>query len=107
MAVGSKGKQFRKVTALILRSKHVEPFTESIFVTVDLVQPDNRKRDVDNILKCVLDSCEHGGAFTDDSLISKLLVTKYPPDGSKKGKVIVTIKDYAMFRRQLPRKEWT
>ena len=38
---------------------------------IDLYPPDNRRRDVDNSLKCLPDTFTHGGLYADDSLIYK------------------------------------
>lgn len=51
---------------------------------IELYPPDNRRRDVDNSLKCLLDTFTHGGLYRDDSQIYKLTVIKrepMPPDG--------------------------
>ena len=43
---------------------------------VYLYPPDNRKRDVDNVLKPLLDALEHAGTYENDSQIDKLCVTR-------------------------------
>ena len=53
-------------------------------VEIDLYPPDRRRRDIDNPLKCLLDSMTHAGVYEDDSLIRKLTATMMrpePPDG--------------------------
>jgi crossover junction endodeoxyribonuclease RusA len=45
---------------------------------VYLYPPDNRKRDVDNILKPLLDALEHANVYENDSQIDKLCVTRMP-----------------------------
>ncbi len=42
---------------------------------MDAFPPDRRRRDLDNLLKSVLDALEHAGVYADDSQID-LLVTK-------------------------------
>lgn len=49
-----------------------------------LYPPDKRKRDIDNVLKCLFDVLQHGGAIEDDALIRELYVKVrwvYAPDG--------------------------
>jgi len=43
---------------------------------VELFPPDRRKRDVDNILKALLDALTHAGVYEDDSFIDDLRVVR-------------------------------
>ena len=43
-------------------------------VVIEAWRPDNRKRDLDNLLKAVLDSMGHAGLYIDDSLIVDLRI---------------------------------
>jgi crossover junction endodeoxyribonuclease RusA len=52
-----------------------------IAMTVYLHQKDMRKRDLDNGLKCLLDSLMHAGVFDDDSQIVELIVRKGNSNG--------------------------
>jgi crossover junction endodeoxyribonuclease RusA len=45
-------------------------------VHITLFPPDRRKRDVDNILKALLDACEHAGCYESDSQIDELHITR-------------------------------
>jgi crossover junction endodeoxyribonuclease RusA len=53
--------------------------------------PDKRKRDVDNVLKALLDALRVGGAYSDDSQIGRLLIERKAP--KKGGEVIVRISE--------------
>lgn len=64
-------------------------------VRVCLHPPDNRRRDIDNGLKVILDSLVHAHVIHDDSQITRLLVQKL--DIIKPGKVIVTIEPIGEF----------
>lgn len=59
-------------------------------LVIHLVPPDRRRRDVDNILKCLLDALTHAKVYEDDSLIYKLQVFKHPPQKNN-GHVVVQI----------------
>lgn len=60
-----------------LRSLGIKSFDRAtISVEVDVFPPDKRKRDLDGILKVLLDSLQRGGLFDDDAQIAKLLVTR-------------------------------
>lgn len=43
----------------------IQPLEGRLAVHVALFPPDRRKRDVDNVLKSLLDACEHAGCFID------------------------------------------
>jgi len=45
-------------------------------VHVALFPPDKRKRDVDNVLKALLDACEHAGCYESDSQIDELHIVR-------------------------------
>lgn len=43
-----------------------------------------RRRDLDNLFKCLLDALQFGGAYSDDNQITQITATKrepLPPDG--------------------------
>ncbi len=45
-------------------------------VHVSLFPPDKRKRDIDNVLKPLLDACEHAGCFENDNQIAELHIVR-------------------------------
>jgi crossover junction endodeoxyribonuclease RusA len=51
-------------------------------VHVALWPPDRRVRDIDNILKALLDACEHAGCYESDGQIDELHVIRH---GVQKG----------------------
>lgn len=53
-------------------------------LTGEFFPPDSRRRDLDNVLKCTLDSLVHAGLMEDDSQIKHIDVKMeepVPPDG--------------------------
>jgi crossover junction endodeoxyribonuclease RusA len=58
-------------------------------IRLDLVFPDARRRDIDNVVKAVLDAIGHAGGFTDDSQV-KLLIVEHV-DTTTPGWVDVTL----------------
>ena len=82
---------FRQMVRRILRSAGVKPFFGPLVVRIDAFPPDRRRRDLDNILKPLLDALEHGGAFCDDSQIVDLRARKL--EHTAGGKVIVRIQE--------------
>jgi len=52
------------------------PLTVRLEVRIELFPPDNRRRDIDNYTKCVLDSLTKSGVWEDDSQIDKLTIIR-------------------------------
>jgi crossover junction endodeoxyribonuclease RusA len=69
------------------------PMTEPLRVAVFLYPPDKRRRDIDNVLKALLDGIGHMGVYQDDSQILRLEVTKMH---SGKGEVVVVIENMCL-----------
>ena len=61
--IGAKGKAFR--LAVNEEAEGVVPIEGRVAIYVALFPPDRRKRDIDNVLKSLLDALEHAGCFTD------------------------------------------
>jgi len=70
------GRAFREGVALRLKAARVQPLSGRLAVQVDIYPPDERRRDIDNIQKALLDALQHGGAFHDDSQVVWLLTQK-------------------------------
>lgn len=86
-------KYFLEVLVAI-KQRGVKSFHSStISVEVYVYPPDKRKRDIDGILKVLLDAMQHAGLYDDDVQIARLYVERR--DIIKKGKVIVRISEYA------------
>lgn len=62
---------------------------QRLTVAIGVYPPDKRKRDIDNILKSVLDAMTMARIYTDDSQIDHLIVDRGSVE--KEGKLIVTI----------------
>jgi len=51
---------------------------QRLHVSVLLYPPDKRRRDIDNVLKGLLDSLQHSTVFEDDNQIDALTITRIP-----------------------------
>ena len=69
----SKGKAYRSEVVAAWREVGVT-FDGRLAVRIDAVYPNAIKRDLDGILKSLLDSLEHAGAYKDDSQVKLLIV---------------------------------
>ncbi len=87
--LSKKGKQFKKDCAEHIRPQS-EPMTGNLWVGVVVSFPDNRKRDLDNLLKPILDVLDDYNVYVDDSQIWDLRIKRI---NAGKGEVIVTVKE--------------
>lgn len=76
MVISEEGRAYQKTVATLLRAKGIKPMTGKLAVAIEVFPPDQRRRDLDNLLKAIGDSLQHGGAFLDDSQIVWLLIEK-------------------------------
>ena len=91
--ISRDGRKYREsVTAIARRTGHAK-FTCPVQVELDLYPPDNRRRDIDNSEKSLLDALTCAGVYEDDSLIQKLTVTKCAPRPPL-GMAAIWISDY-------------
>jgi Holliday junction resolvase RusA-like endonuclease len=88
--ISREGRRFRQRVA-ILAALAVEPLSGPLEVEVDVSPPDNRRRDLDNVQKALLDALQHGGAYADDSQIVRLTITRQPP--VEGGRTVVRIRN--------------
>ncbi len=89
--ISREGRRYRDEVCAILGDLHLRPFDSELAMTVDAHPPDKRRRDLDNILKSLLDALQHAGAYHDDSQIKKLAVEILEPYRPN-GKVIVRLR---------------
>lgn len=76
LRIGGDGIVFRELVALACVGK--QPFDAESRLEIEVLanMPDNRKRDLDNILKALFDSLEHCGIVPDDSQFDRITVVR-------------------------------
>lgn len=75
--ISKEGRQYRvDVIATVLRTGCVTFPVEPLTVSITAFLPDNRRRDVDNLLKAPLDALAHAHVYEDDSQITDLRIRK-------------------------------
>jgi crossover junction endodeoxyribonuclease RusA len=57
--------------------------------------PDRRRRDIDNVLKAILDALQRAGVYNDDSQISRLYIERCEPVRGGAVRVILSTFDKA------------
>ena len=75
MIISKAGRDYRTAVAEQVVMQAAPKFGErSIRVVMEAYRPDNRRRDLDNLLKAALDSMCSAGVFDDDSQIVDLRI---------------------------------
>ena len=88
--IAPAGKAFRTEVGVRCLASGVKPLSGQVAMTVTLVPGDRRRRDIDNVLKPLLDALTHGGAWADDSQVKRLVVTMGEPV-PKQGRCMVNL----------------
>lgn len=78
MRVSDAGMNYRAAVGATCRSALAgDGFREArIKAVVDVHTPDKRRRDLDNVLKGLLDAMQHAGVYADDGQIDELTVRR-------------------------------
>ena len=75
MIISAEGRSYRKAVAdQVFIQRGAKHYEGKLKVVIEAWRPDNRKRDLDNLLKAVLDSLTHAGVWADDGLIIDLRI---------------------------------
>ena len=74
--LGDKGQSYRRDAFYLLTPFRGKCQDKKIAVTINVFPPDKRKRDIDNILKCLLDAMEHANVYENDNNIDMLTVIR-------------------------------
>jgi len=87
--ISAEGRCYRERVGEELSLYNIEPMTGAVDVFINVHPPDRRRRDLDNILKALLDALEHGGVYANDSQIDVLEIVR--GEIHPGGKVIVQL----------------
>jgi len=79
--LSARGRVFKRdAVKHILRWCQGPPSEGSVYLQILITPPDRRRRDVDNIIKPILDALTEAGVYGDDSQVVGLTVVKGEPD---------------------------
>ena len=90
--VAQDGIRYRRNVQGYCLAWKVKPIKGRVRIVVDAYPPDRRVRDLDNVLKALLDSLRYGGAYLDDGQIDHLTVIRREKDGNG-GRVVVRLEE--------------
>ena len=88
--ISESGRRYREVVKGLVATMAPKRLEGDLSVQIEAWFPDRRRRDLDNVLKALLDSLTHAGVWHDDSQVTDLRITKAPLIG---GMVKVQIKE--------------
>ena len=75
MIISAEGRTYRKAVGdQVLIQRGAKHYEGKLRVVIEAWRPDKRRRDLDNLLKAVLDSLTHAGVWVDDSNIVDLRI---------------------------------
>ena len=77
MHISAEGLAFREAVGWnALQQNAPKQLTGDLMIDIEAFMPDKRRRDLDNILKALLDALTHAGVWLDDSQIVDLRIRK-------------------------------
>ena len=80
--ISAEGRAYRAAVVNLLTESRSSPhITGPVAVEIEAHMPDKRRRDLDNLLKGLLDSLTHAGVWLDDSQVVDLRIRKAPTIG--------------------------
>lgn len=73
--ISKEGREYRDEVCELIGNGY-PTYTLPVAVEINAYMPDKRRRDLDNILKALLDALTHAGVIADDALIDRLILTR-------------------------------
>jgi crossover junction endodeoxyribonuclease RusA len=89
--ISVEGRQYRQAIASLAKVNALPMWAGRVKILIKAAPPDRRRRDLDNILKALLDALVYAGVLADDELIDDLRVLRQPPIPG--GCVLMTIEE--------------
>ena len=80
--VSARGKAFKKACGIIFAGTKMVYETERVWLDIEVHPPDNRRRDISNLIKIVEDALPW---FRDDSQVDFIKIKRCEKDHRKKG----------------------
>ncbi len=78
--ISNEGKAYRETVCYsCVKHRGILSDDTRLSVGIEAFPPDKRKRDLDNVLKSLLDALQHAGIYKDDSQIDSLSISRKMP----------------------------
>ena len=77
--ISEQGRAYREAVAIQVLAQNGRQLLDCpLAIDIEVFMPDRRRRDLDNLLKSLLDSMTHAGVWADDSQIHDLRIRRGP-----------------------------
>lgn len=78
LVLGKAGRVFRDKVLEAIADANLMPIGEDrrLAISINVFEPDRRRRDLDNLLKPTLDALQYAGTFPDDSQIDFIQISR-------------------------------
>lgn len=76
MLISREAREYRAMVESIVSNLQIEKQLGRLEAALATYPPDNRKRDLDNLLKVIFDSLQKSHVFQDDSQIDKITIQR-------------------------------
>lgn len=87
--ISQRGKTFKAAVDLVAQDRKPKLLRGPVWVELLVHPPDRRKRDLDNLIKPVLDAMVSSGFIEDDEQVKRIEATMAECDPEKRGLVVV------------------
>ena len=84
--VSARGKAFKQACGIIFAGTKLVYETERVWLDIEVHPPDNRRRDISNLIKITEDALPW---FRDDSQVDEIKIKRCEKDHRKRGYIIV------------------
>jgi crossover junction endodeoxyribonuclease RusA len=74
--ISEKGREYRLAVQRLVGQR--APLSGRLAVSIEAYMPDRRRRDLDNLLKGLLDALTHAGVWVDDNQVDDLRIYRAP-----------------------------
>jgi crossover junction endodeoxyribonuclease RusA len=92
--ISAAGRKYRQEVVAILAANAVQTFQGDIELVVDAYPPDSRRRDMDNLEKCLWDALTAGGLVKDDYHIRRHTTERREPMPGQGGMLYLEARNY-------------
>lgn len=89
--ISKEARAYKKLIAQLALTWRRKPIKERISISIQAYPPDKRVRDLDNLLKILIDSLKDANLFLDDSQIDKIYIERMSI--FKKGKLDIKVEE--------------